>query len=41
MRMTPTDEALLPFIDRIYESIERPELWPETIYALARIMHEA
>jgi DNA-binding CsgD family transcriptional regulator len=38
MRMTPTDEALLPFIDRIYESIERPELWPETIYALGTLI---
>ena len=38
MRMTPTDEALLPFVDCIYESIERPELWPETIYALGTLI---
>jgi DNA-binding CsgD family transcriptional regulator len=34
----PTDEALLPFVDRIYESIESPELWPETIYALGTLV---
>src|ERR1041385_8429152 len=28
------DRGLLPTIDRIYESVERPELWPETIYLI-------
>jgi DNA-binding CsgD family transcriptional regulator len=32
------EEALLGIIDRIYESIERPELWPETIYAIGECM---
>jgi DNA-binding NarL/FixJ family response regulator len=26
--------ALLPIVDRIYESVERPELWPETIHRI-------
>jgi hypothetical protein len=28
------EEVLLAIVDRIYGSIERPELWPETIYAI-------
>lgn len=28
------ERGLLPTIDRIYESVERPELWPETIYLI-------
>jgi DNA-binding CsgD family transcriptional regulator/PAS domain-containing protein len=28
------EEALLAVVDRIYESIERPERWPETIFAI-------
>jgi DNA-binding CsgD family transcriptional regulator len=28
------NNALLPVIDQIYESVERPELWPETIYRI-------
>jgi hypothetical protein len=29
-----SEEALRAIIDRIYESVERPELWPETIRAI-------
>jgi DNA-binding CsgD family transcriptional regulator/PAS domain-containing protein len=29
-----SDEALRAIIDRIYECVERPELWPETICAI-------
>ena len=36
--MTPADEALLPLVDRIYESVERPELWPDTIGALGAVI---
>jgi DNA-binding CsgD family transcriptional regulator len=36
--MRSKNEALLPLIDRIYESIERPELWPETISALGTLI---
>ena len=33
--MTGVNERmLLPIIDRIYESVEQPELWPETIYRI-------
>ena len=32
------EEALLAIVDRIYESIERPELWPETIYAIGELI---
>jgi len=28
------EEALLAIVDRVYESVERPELWPETICAV-------
>lgn len=28
------ERELLPLIDRIYESVERPELWPETIHMI-------
>src|SRR5262245_57379413 len=38
MHMMPTGEALLPFVDRIYESIEHPDLWPETIQALGTLL---
>jgi hypothetical protein len=27
-----SETMLLPVINRIYESVERPELWPDTIY---------
>jgi hypothetical protein len=30
--------ALLTTIDRIYEAIERPELWPKTIYAIGELI---
>jgi DNA-binding CsgD family transcriptional regulator/PAS domain-containing protein len=30
--------ALLGILDQIYESIERPELWPETIYAIGGLI---
>lgn len=32
------EEALLNVIDRIYGSIEAPELWPETIYAVGELI---
>lgn len=32
------EDALHPLIDRIYESIERPELWPKTISAMAEFV---
>jgi DNA-binding CsgD family transcriptional regulator len=32
------EEALLAAVDRIYASIERPELWPETICAIGEII---
>jgi DNA-binding CsgD family transcriptional regulator len=32
------EEALLSAIDRIYEAIERPELWPKTIYAIGELI---
>jgi DNA-binding CsgD family transcriptional regulator len=32
------DGALLTTIDRIYEAIERPELWPNTIYAIGELI---
>jgi hypothetical protein len=28
------ERELLPIVDRIYESVERPELWPETIHMM-------
>jgi DNA-binding CsgD family transcriptional regulator len=28
------EKTLLTLVDRIYEAVERPELWPETIYAI-------
>jgi DNA-binding CsgD family transcriptional regulator len=31
-----SEDTLLPLIDRIYSSVERPELWPETIYAIGQ-----
>jgi DNA-binding CsgD family transcriptional regulator len=33
-----SEEALLAIVDRIYESIERPELWPETIYGIGELI---
>jgi DNA-binding CsgD family transcriptional regulator len=38
MAITPTDDALLPLVDRIYESVDCPELWPETIAALGAVI---
>src|SRR5262249_60568459 len=32
------EEALLTVIDRIYESVEAPELWPQTIYAVGELI---
>jgi DNA-binding CsgD family transcriptional regulator len=32
------EEVLLAIVDRIYGSIERPELWPETIYAIGDLI---
>jgi DNA-binding NarL/FixJ family response regulator len=31
------DEKLLMLVDQIYESVERPELWPETIRAIGQL----
>jgi DNA-binding CsgD family transcriptional regulator len=31
-------QALLSTVDRIYEGIERPELWPKTIYAIGELI---
>jgi DNA-binding CsgD family transcriptional regulator len=36
--MVVTEEGLLAVVDRIYESIERPESWPETIYAIGELI---
>jgi len=32
------EQALLSAIDRIYEAVERPELWPSTIYAIGELI---
>src|SRR3712207_2544988 len=32
------EELVLELIDRIYEPVERPELWPDTIYALGELI---
>jgi DNA-binding CsgD family transcriptional regulator/PAS domain-containing protein len=32
------DEKLLVLVDRIYESVERPDLWPETIRAIDQLL---
>jgi DNA-binding CsgD family transcriptional regulator/PAS domain-containing protein len=32
------ERELLPIVDRIYESVERPELWPETIHMMGEII---
>jgi DNA-binding CsgD family transcriptional regulator len=32
------EEALLAIVDRVYESVERPELWPETICAVGEFL---
>ena len=36
--MAVSEDALLGAIDRIYESVERPALWPETIYVIGEII---
>jgi DNA-binding CsgD family transcriptional regulator len=33
-----TEDALHSLVDRIYESIERPELWPKTISAMVELV---
>jgi DNA-binding CsgD family transcriptional regulator len=33
-----SEGALLSTVDRIYEAIERPELWPQTIYAIGELI---
>jgi len=33
-----SEEALLAIVDRIYESIERPELWPKTICGVGELI---
>jgi DNA-binding CsgD family transcriptional regulator len=32
------EEALLAIVDRVYESVERPELWPGTICAVGELL---
>lgn len=32
------EEALLAVVDRIYESVERPELWPDTIGSIGELI---
>jgi DNA-binding CsgD family transcriptional regulator/PAS domain-containing protein len=36
--LVASEEALLTTVDRIYEAIERPELWPKTIYAIGELI---
>jgi DNA-binding CsgD family transcriptional regulator len=36
--MVASEQALLGTVDRIYEAIERPELWPKTIYAIGELI---
>src|SRR5258708_8405557 len=33
-----SENTLLNVVDQIYESIERPGLWPETIYAIGGLI---
>jgi DNA-binding CsgD family transcriptional regulator len=33
-----SEEALLSTVDRIYEAVERPELWPQTIPAIGELI---
>jgi DNA-binding CsgD family transcriptional regulator len=35
---TPDRGSLLEVVDRIYASIERPELWPNTVYAIGDLL---
>jgi len=35
---TISEDSLLPVVDRIYESVERPDLWPETIRAIGELV---
>jgi hypothetical protein len=32
------ERELLSTVDRIYESVERPELWPETIHVIGETL---
>src|SRR5579859_2396114 len=36
--LTSGERELAALIDRIYESVERPELWPETIGEIGRLI---
>jgi DNA-binding CsgD family transcriptional regulator len=36
--MAVAEEEVMAVVDRIYESIERPELWPETISTIGRLI---
>ncbi|HLH86987.1 MAG TPA: hypothetical protein VKX28_00905 [Xanthobacteraceae bacterium] len=36
--MAADDGALLDLVDRIYESVDRPELWPVTIRAIGEVL---
>jgi hypothetical protein len=33
-----SDEAVLRVVDQIYLSVERPELWPQTIRAIGDLL---
>lgn len=35
---TADAEALLPMVDLIYDSVERPQLWPQTICAIGQLI---
>jgi hypothetical protein len=38
MAENSSDEAVLSVVDQIYLSVERPELWPQTIRAVADLL---
>jgi hypothetical protein len=33
-----SEEAVLSTVDRIYEAIERPQLWPKAIHAIGELI---
>jgi DNA-binding CsgD family transcriptional regulator len=33
-----SEDTLLAVIDRVYDAVERPELWPQTIYAIGELI---
>src|SRR5512146_1527227 len=34
----PDEGALLAVVDRIYESVEHPAIWPDTVYAIGELV---